>query len=190
MTKTSYIITQYLITKTVNLTKNKALSSKCPRNVMSLTFDSAWNPELKDLCTATSHLNSETINRFNHMAFCARFISASLFPPRPIAPGSRPPWPGSIPIITLHSSFPYSRKIKGTVSPAPRCYGIPQFADAFCELIQLGFDAGPAVRTPPPLLLHQRSRTLPGSLHPRYCSRRYRSSGHPPLLLVLYPAEP
>lgn len=36
-------------------------------NVMSLTFDAAWDPELKDLCTATSHLTGETINRFNHI---------------------------------------------------------------------------------------------------------------------------
>ena len=36
-------------------------------NVMGLTFDAAWDPELKDLCTATSHLTGETINRFNHI---------------------------------------------------------------------------------------------------------------------------
>ena len=36
-------------------------------NVMSLTFDAAWDPESKDLCTATSHLTGETINRFNHI---------------------------------------------------------------------------------------------------------------------------
>ncbi len=36
-------------------------------NVMGLTFDAAFDPELKDLCTATSHLTGETINRFNHI---------------------------------------------------------------------------------------------------------------------------
>ncbi len=38
-----------------------------PLNVMGLTFDAAFDPELKDLCTATSHLTGETINRFNHI---------------------------------------------------------------------------------------------------------------------------
>lgn len=36
-------------------------------NVMGLTFDAAWDPASKDLCTATSHLTGETINRFNHI---------------------------------------------------------------------------------------------------------------------------
>ncbi|WP_027363868.1 4-hydroxyphenylacetate 3-hydroxylase family protein [Desulfotruncus alcoholivorax] len=36
-------------------------------NVMALTFDAAWDPESKDLCTATSHLTGQTINRFNHI---------------------------------------------------------------------------------------------------------------------------
>ena len=36
-------------------------------NVMALTFDAAWDPESRDLCTATSHLTGETINRFNHI---------------------------------------------------------------------------------------------------------------------------
>lgn len=36
-------------------------------NVMSLTFDAAWDSTSKDLCTATSHLTGETINRFNHI---------------------------------------------------------------------------------------------------------------------------
>ncbi|MGC7872932.1 4-hydroxyphenylacetate 3-hydroxylase family protein [Desulfosporosinus sp. SYSU MS00001] len=36
-------------------------------NVMGLTFDSAWDPVSKDLCTATSHITGETINRFNHI---------------------------------------------------------------------------------------------------------------------------
>lgn len=36
-------------------------------NVMGLTFDAAHDPKLKDLCTATSHLTGETINRFNHI---------------------------------------------------------------------------------------------------------------------------
>lgn len=36
-------------------------------NVMGLTFDAAWDPESKELCTATSHLSGETINRFNHI---------------------------------------------------------------------------------------------------------------------------
>ncbi len=35
--------------------------------VMGLTFDAAFDPELKDLCTATSHLTGETISRFNHI---------------------------------------------------------------------------------------------------------------------------
>jgi aromatic ring hydroxylase len=36
-------------------------------NVMGLTFDAAWEPANKDLCTAVSHLSGETINRFNHI---------------------------------------------------------------------------------------------------------------------------
>jgi len=36
-------------------------------NVMGLTFDAAWDPATKDICTATSHLTGETINRFNHI---------------------------------------------------------------------------------------------------------------------------
>lgn len=36
-------------------------------NVMGVTFDAAWDPDCKDLCTATSHLTGETINRFNHI---------------------------------------------------------------------------------------------------------------------------
>ncbi len=36
-------------------------------NVMGLTFDAVWDPASKDLCTATSHLTGETINRFNHI---------------------------------------------------------------------------------------------------------------------------
>ncbi|HSW35341.1 MAG TPA: 4-hydroxyphenylacetate 3-hydroxylase N-terminal domain-containing protein [Candidatus Limnocylindrales bacterium] len=36
-------------------------------NVMGLTFDAAWDPASKDLCTATSHISGEIINRFNHI---------------------------------------------------------------------------------------------------------------------------
>ena len=36
-------------------------------NVMGITFDAAFDPELKALCTATSHLTGETINRFCHI---------------------------------------------------------------------------------------------------------------------------
>ena len=36
-------------------------------NVMGLTFDAVNDPELKDLCTAKSHLTGETINRFCHV---------------------------------------------------------------------------------------------------------------------------
>src|SRR5665647_696744 len=36
-------------------------------NVMGLTFDAAWDPASKDLCTATSHITGQTINRFNHI---------------------------------------------------------------------------------------------------------------------------
>ena len=36
-------------------------------NVMGVTFDAVTDPELKDLCTATSHLTGETINRFCHV---------------------------------------------------------------------------------------------------------------------------
>jgi aromatic ring hydroxylase len=36
-------------------------------NVMGLTFDAVSDPELRELCTATSHLTGETINRFNHI---------------------------------------------------------------------------------------------------------------------------
>ncbi|HHW73820.1 MAG TPA: aromatic ring hydroxylase [Firmicutes bacterium] len=36
-------------------------------NVMGVTFDAAWDPESRDLCTAVSHLTGETINRFNHI---------------------------------------------------------------------------------------------------------------------------
>ncbi len=36
-------------------------------NVLGLTFDAVWDDESKDLCTATSHLTGETINRFTHI---------------------------------------------------------------------------------------------------------------------------
>ncbi len=36
-------------------------------NVMGLTFDAVWDEASKDLCTATSHITGETINRFNHI---------------------------------------------------------------------------------------------------------------------------
>lgn len=36
-------------------------------NVMGVTFDAAQDPEFKDLCTATSHLTGETINRYCHI---------------------------------------------------------------------------------------------------------------------------
>jgi len=36
-------------------------------NVMGLTFDAVQDPDLKDLCTAKSHLTGETINRFCHV---------------------------------------------------------------------------------------------------------------------------
>ena len=36
-------------------------------NVMGVTFDAVRDPELKDLCTATSHLTGQTINRFCHI---------------------------------------------------------------------------------------------------------------------------
>lgn len=36
-------------------------------NTMGATFEAAADPELKELCTATSHLSGETINRFCHV---------------------------------------------------------------------------------------------------------------------------
>jgi len=36
-------------------------------NVMGVTFDGAQDPELEDLCTATSHLTGEKISRFSHI---------------------------------------------------------------------------------------------------------------------------
>ncbi|MBU2511116.1 aromatic ring hydroxylase [bacterium] len=36
-------------------------------SVMATTFDAATNPEMADLCTATSHLTGKTINRFCHI---------------------------------------------------------------------------------------------------------------------------
>jgi len=36
-------------------------------DTMGATFEAATDPELKDLCTATSHLTGETINRFCHI---------------------------------------------------------------------------------------------------------------------------
>jgi len=36
-------------------------------NVIGVTFDAALDEETKDLCTATSHITGETINRFNHI---------------------------------------------------------------------------------------------------------------------------
>lgn len=36
-------------------------------NTIGLTFDYACNPEYEDLCTATSHLTGEKINRFTHI---------------------------------------------------------------------------------------------------------------------------
>jgi 4-hydroxybutyryl-CoA dehydratase/vinylacetyl-CoA-Delta-isomerase len=38
-----------------------------PKNIMGVTFDAAQDPETKDLCTATSHITGETINRFCHI---------------------------------------------------------------------------------------------------------------------------
>ena len=35
--------------------------------VMGVTFEATQDPELKDLCTATSHLTGKTINRFCHI---------------------------------------------------------------------------------------------------------------------------
>jgi 4-hydroxybutyryl-CoA dehydratase/vinylacetyl-CoA-Delta-isomerase len=40
---------------------------KAALDVMGMTFDAAQDPALKDLCTATSHLTGETINRFCHI---------------------------------------------------------------------------------------------------------------------------
>lgn len=36
-------------------------------NTMGLTFDYAAKPEYQDLCTATSHLTGQKINRFCHV---------------------------------------------------------------------------------------------------------------------------
>ncbi|MBW2370416.1 MAG: aromatic ring hydroxylase, partial [Deltaproteobacteria bacterium] len=36
-------------------------------NVISQTFDAAGNPEMAELCTATSHITGEQINRFCHV---------------------------------------------------------------------------------------------------------------------------
>ncbi len=36
-------------------------------NVVSVTFDMAHNPDFEDICTATSHLTGERINRFCHI---------------------------------------------------------------------------------------------------------------------------
>jgi len=36
-------------------------------NTIGVTFNAAQNPETKDLCTAKSHINGETINRFSHV---------------------------------------------------------------------------------------------------------------------------
>lgn len=36
-------------------------------NVVSITFDMAHNPDFEDICTATSHLTGEKINRFCHI---------------------------------------------------------------------------------------------------------------------------
>ena len=36
-------------------------------NIMGTTFEAAKDPEYQDLCTATSHLTGETINRFTHI---------------------------------------------------------------------------------------------------------------------------
>lgn len=36
-------------------------------NVMGVTFDAAHDPDTADLCTATSHITGETINRFCHV---------------------------------------------------------------------------------------------------------------------------
>ncbi len=35
--------------------------------MMGITSDAAFDPELRNLCTATSHLTGETINRFTHI---------------------------------------------------------------------------------------------------------------------------
>ena len=36
-------------------------------NTIGLTFDYAADPKYQDLCTATSHLTGEKINRFSHI---------------------------------------------------------------------------------------------------------------------------
>ncbi|MFX0188514.1 MAG: 4-hydroxyphenylacetate 3-hydroxylase N-terminal domain-containing protein [Candidatus Hodarchaeota archaeon] len=36
-------------------------------NIVRETFDCAHDPEYEDLCTATSHLTGEKINRFTHI---------------------------------------------------------------------------------------------------------------------------
>ena len=36
-------------------------------NVICTTFDMANNPEFEDVCTATSHITGEKVNRFCHI---------------------------------------------------------------------------------------------------------------------------
>ena len=36
-------------------------------NIIRETFDAAWNPKFEDLCTATSHITGEKINRYTHI---------------------------------------------------------------------------------------------------------------------------
>lgn len=36
-------------------------------NIIKVTYDKAWDPEFEDVCTATSHLTGEKINRFTHI---------------------------------------------------------------------------------------------------------------------------
>jgi len=38
-----------------------------PQNVLGVTFDAASDQETRDLCTATSHITGDTINRFCHI---------------------------------------------------------------------------------------------------------------------------
>jgi len=36
-------------------------------NIIKVTYDKAWDPEFEDVCTASSHLTGEKINRFTHI---------------------------------------------------------------------------------------------------------------------------
>ncbi|MBN1636936.1 MAG: aromatic ring hydroxylase, partial [Deltaproteobacteria bacterium] len=70
-TKEQYIDGLRKMRRNLYLDGNKIdRDDECQRhaiNTMGATFDAVTDPELKGLCTATSHITGQTINRFCHV---------------------------------------------------------------------------------------------------------------------------